>query len=76
MNLVKRAALIGFAAVVAILLSGCGAGQVSQMAVQEPAINGNKVDALDHAISDAEQLFSRFTLLRRGKKNYGMISWL
>ena len=40
------------------------------------AINGNKVDALDHAISDAEQLFSRFTLLRRGKKNYGMISWL
>ncbi|EFG77590.1 hypothetical protein A5674_05900 [Mycobacterium malmoense] len=43
MNLVKRAALIGFAAVVAILLSGCGAGQVSQMAVQEPAINGNKV---------------------------------
>lgn len=42
MNLVKRAALIGFAAVVAIL-SGCGAGQVSQMAVQEPAINGNKV---------------------------------
>ncbi|OCB55542.1 hypothetical protein A5677_18520 [Mycobacterium malmoense] len=43
MNLVKRAALIGFAAVVAILLSACGAGQVSQMAVQEPAINGNKV---------------------------------
>ena len=40
------------------------------------AINGNKVDALDHAISDAEQLFGRFTLLRRGKKNYGMISWL
>ena len=40
------------------------------------AINGNKVDALDHAIIDAEQLFGRFTLLRRGKKNYGMISWL
>lgn len=30
-------------AVLAALLSGCGAGQVSQMAVQEPAINGNKV---------------------------------
>jgi len=39
------------------------------------AINGNKVDALDHVIGDGEQLFGRFTLLRRGKKNYAMISW-
>ena len=39
------------------------------------AINGIKVDALDHVIGDDEQLFGRFTLLRRGKKNYGMISW-
>ena len=38
-----RAAFVGLIAVVAVLLSGCGAGQVSQMAVQEPAINGNKV---------------------------------
>ncbi|MGD1255507.1 hypothetical protein ACKUT9_14810 [Mycobacterium seoulense] len=38
-----RAALVGLIAVVSVLLSGCGAGQVSQMAVQEPAINGNKV---------------------------------
>lgn len=36
-------AVAGVLAVLAALLSGCGAGQVSQMAVQEPAINGNKV---------------------------------
>jgi tyrosyl-tRNA synthetase len=39
------------------------------------SINGHKVEALDHAFSAAEQLFGRFTLLRRGKKNYGMLSW-
>ncbi len=39
------------------------------------AINGNKAEALDHAFSDAERLFSRFTLLRRGKKLYAMIRW-
>ncbi|MEN9491021.1 MAG: hypothetical protein RJA63_1470, partial [Pseudomonadota bacterium] len=39
------------------------------------SINGHKVEALDHAFSAAEQLFDRFTLLRRGKKNYGMLSW-
>lgn len=40
------------------------------------SINGTKADALDHAFSDAERLFGRFTLLKRGKKNYGMIGWL
>jgi tyrosyl-tRNA synthetase len=39
------------------------------------SINGQKMDALDHQFGDAERLFSRFTLLKRGKKNYGMISW-
>jgi tyrosyl-tRNA synthetase len=39
------------------------------------SINGHKVEALDHTFSPAEQLFGRFTLLRRGKKNYGMLSW-
>ena len=34
---------LAVAGATAVLLSGCGAGQVSQMAVQEPAINGNKV---------------------------------
>ena len=39
------------------------------------SINGKKADLLDHQLSDAERLFGRFTLLKRGKKNYGMISW-
>lgn len=47
-----RAALVGLVAVVAVLLSGCSAGQVSQMAVQEPAINGNKVTFNNVALRD------------------------
>ena len=39
------------------------------------AINGNKADATDHSFNDAERLFGRFTLLRRGKKNYAMVRW-
>ncbi|NSL55628.1 tyrosine--tRNA ligase [Uliginosibacterium aquaticum] len=39
------------------------------------ALNGAKVEALDHAITDAERLFGRFTLLRRGKKLYAMVRW-
>jgi tyrosyl-tRNA synthetase len=39
------------------------------------AVNGQKVDALDHQIADAERRFGRFTLLRRGKKNYAMVRW-
>ncbi|MBL8403763.1 MAG: tyrosine--tRNA ligase, partial [Dechloromonas sp.] len=39
------------------------------------AINGAKADALDHQIGGDERLYGRFTILRRGKKNYGLISW-
>ena len=39
------------------------------------AINGRKEEALDHGFSDAERLFGRFTLLRRGKKQYAMLRW-
>jgi len=39
------------------------------------SINGNKIEAQDHAFADGERLFGRFTVLRRGKKNYGLISW-
>ncbi|OBJ78283.1 hypothetical protein [Mycobacterium colombiense] len=45
-------AVAGVMAVLAALLSGCGAGQVSQMAVQEPAINGNKVTFNNVALRD------------------------
>jgi hypothetical protein len=47
-----RVALAGLAAVAAVALSGCGAGQVSQMAVQEPAINGNRVTFNNIALRD------------------------
>ncbi|MFN7473298.1 MAG: S4 domain-containing protein, partial [Burkholderiales bacterium] len=39
------------------------------------AINGNKVEAIDHKIEAAERLFGRYTLLRRGKKNYSLVCW-
>ncbi|MFN8756188.1 MAG: tyrosine--tRNA ligase [Burkholderiales bacterium] len=39
------------------------------------AINGHKVDAIDHKIGSSEKLFGRFTLLRRGKKNYSLVRW-
>ena len=38
-------------------------------------VNGVKVDALDHRFTAAERRFDRFTLLRRGKKNYAMLRW-
>ena len=43
---------IGLVALVATLLSGCGAGQVSQMATQEPAVNGNRVNLNHVALRD------------------------
>ena len=39
------------------------------------AINGAKADAIDHQIAGEERLFGRFTILRRGKKNYGLVCW-
>jgi copper(I)-binding protein len=43
---------IGLVALAATLLSGCGAGQISQMATQEPAINGNRVNVNNVALRD------------------------
>jgi hypothetical protein len=43
---------IGVVVMVAALLSGCGAGQISQMATQEPAVNGNKVTINNVALRD------------------------
>ena len=39
------------------------------------SINGNKAEGLEHVIGGDELLYDRFTILRRGKKNYGLISW-
>jgi len=44
--------LIGLAAVTALVLGGCGSGQVSQTAMQEPAVNGNKVTIKNVALRD------------------------
>ncbi|MCE1238343.1 MAG: tyrosine--tRNA ligase [Azonexaceae bacterium] len=38
-------------------------------------INGDKADALDHRIVGEQRLFGRFTILRRGKKQYAMLRW-
>ncbi|SPM30208.1 Copper(I)-binding protein, partial [Mycobacterium terramassiliense] len=49
---VNRFTVVGLVALVAALLSGCGAGQISQMATQEPAVNGNKVTINNVALRD------------------------
>ncbi|MDR2188807.1 MAG: tyrosine--tRNA ligase [Azonexus sp.] len=38
-------------------------------------INGQPAPGLNHVIGDDERLYGRFTILRRGKKNYGLIRW-
>ncbi len=48
----NRFAVVGLVALVAALLSGCGAGQISQMATQEPAVNGNRVTINNVAVRD------------------------
>jgi copper(I)-binding protein len=50
--LASRVAVVGLVALVAALLSGCGAGQISQMSTQEPAVNGNKVTINNVALRD------------------------
>jgi copper(I)-binding protein len=50
--LVTRVAVIGLVALMPPALSGCGAGQVSQTAVQEPAVNGNRVTFNNVALRD------------------------
>lgn len=40
------------------------------------SINGNKIEAIDHQIGDSDRLFGRFSVMRRGKKNYSLVSWL
>jgi hypothetical protein len=50
--LAARFGLVGLAALIAAVLSGCGAGQISQTATQEPAVNGNKVTFNNVALRD------------------------
>ena len=39
------------------------------------SVNGGKVDAIDHRLTGDDRLFARFTILRRGKKQYAMLRW-
>lgn len=38
-------------------------------------VNGVKIDAIDYRFTETDRRFGRFTLLRRGKKNYAMLRW-
>ncbi len=39
-------------------------------------INGAKAESLDHRLVGDDRLYGRFTILRRGKKQYAMLRWL
>ncbi|MEA9391118.1 tyrosine--tRNA ligase [Acerihabitans sp. TG2] len=39
------------------------------------AVNGEKQSSADYIFNDGDRLFERYTLLRRGKKNYCLICW-
>ncbi|KGD72882.1 tyrosyl-tRNA synthetase [Tatumella morbirosei] len=39
------------------------------------AINGEKQSNAEYQFSDADKLFGRYTVLRRGKKHYCLINW-
>ncbi len=67
-RLPARAALVGVATLIAAVLTGCGAGQISQMATQEPAVNGNKVSFNNVALRDVRiQATQTGDYLRPGK---------
>ena len=40
------------------------------------SINGNKIEALDYQFADTDRLFGQYSLLKRGKKNHTLISWI
>jgi hypothetical protein len=50
--LAVRVTIAALVAVVAALLSGCSAGQISQTATQEPAVNGNRLTIHNVALRD------------------------
>jgi len=66
--LAARVVLVGLVALIASLLSGCGAGQISQTATQEPAVNGNRVTIQNVALRDIRlQAVQTGDFLRPGK---------
>ena len=51
-RLPAQVAVIGLVALIATVLTGCSAGQISQTATQEPAVNGNRVTFNNVALRD------------------------
>ena len=49
-------AVIGLVVLIAPALSGCAAGQISQMATQEPAVNGNRVTIYNETLKQKVEL--------------------
>ncbi|MDT5350625.1 MAG: hypothetical protein QOH91_3912 [Mycobacterium sp.] len=49
-------AVIGLVALIAPALSGCSAGQVAQTAMQEPAVNGNRLTVNNEALHQKVEL--------------------
>jgi hypothetical protein len=47
-----RGGIAGLVVVIATALSGCGTGQISQTATQEPAVNGNRVTINNISLRD------------------------
>lgn len=67
-KLTARSALVGAAAASMVALTGCGAGQISQTAAQEPAVNGNRTTINNVALRDIRIQASQTTdFLQPGK---------
>lgn len=45
------------------------------IAASAVSVNGQKQPDPEYVFSDADRLFGRYTLLRRGKKNYCLVCW-
>jgi tyrosyl-tRNA synthetase len=39
------------------------------------SVNGEKQTDTEYSFTDSDRLFGRYTLLRRGKKNYTLLLW-
>ncbi len=67
-KLAAKVVLVGLAALIATVLSGCGAGQISQTAAQEPAVDGNRLTIKNVALRDIRiQAVQTGDFLRPGK---------
>lgn len=62
------------ALVAASLVQSCGQAR-AMITSNAVAVNGNKQISAKYVFSDADRMYGRYTLLRRGKKNYCLLHW-